>query len=60
MTEQDQIRSQESYICELRVRLALAEKRVAQQQLIIDRLHRRLERYQPDARREAERAFSAR
>ena len=60
MTEEDQIRTQESHICELRVRLALAEKRVAQQQLVIDRLHRRLERLQPDPRRAAERAFAVR
>lgn len=60
MTEEDQIRTQESYICELRVRLALAEKRIAQQQLVIDRLHRRLERLQPDPRGAAERVFSAR
>lgn len=57
MTELDQIHHQERLICELRVRWAMAERRIAQQQLIIDRLHRRLERCEPSPRRAAESVF---
>lgn len=57
MTELDQIHHQERLICELRVRWAMAERRIAQQQLVIDRLNQRLARLESTPRRAAESVF---